>query len=181
MFEKEFKVMLTEEQHDKLVAAYNWDKVFTQINHYYDTPDLQLSKEHITCRVRETEGEYFLQLKTPTPKDYIRVEIAKKLPALPETLTSEMLREVSRYDLPDVNCIGKLTTLRHVHQFEGGEIDLDRSEYFGKVDYELEIEFTGESAARSMLAEICELLGISPESDVCPGKIHRFMDEYSKR
>ena len=180
MFEKEFKVMLTEEQYEKLRAAYVWDEEFLQINHYYDTPDLRLAGEHITCRVREIAGEFFLQLKLPTHRDFIRVEQFKQLDGVPETVSAEQLKELTALELPQVKLLGKLATTRSVKQFDGAEIDLDKSEYFGITDYEAEIEFTDEAKARQLLGEITETLGITPNSDVCTGKVRRFMQEYKK-
>ncbi len=182
MIENEFKLALTKEQYDIIHGEYAWDKEIFQINHYYDTDDLVLSDEHITCRVREIAGEYFLQMKLPADKLYSRVELEKKLDTLPERLAGEDLSALSgREGLPDVKRLGSLKTTRNVHRFEGGEIDLDKSEYFGKTDYELEIEFTDERAARKLLTQITERLGVKPAGEVCVGKIRRFLEEYQKQ
>ena len=73
-----------------------------------------------------------------------------------------------------------LSTTRGVKRFEGAEIDLDKSEYFGKTDYELEIEFTDEAAARAVLAQCAETAGLTVSGNVCEGKIRRFLEEYRK-
>lgn len=181
MIENEFKIMLTFEQYEKLLTLYDWDKTIVQTNHYYDTDDLRLSEMHITCRVREIKGEYFLQMKFPAAREFSRVELEKPLNALPGTLTAdELLRADGFGALPDVKRLGTLTTTRSVKRFGGAEIDLDKSTYFGRTDCELEIEFTDETAARSLLAEITEKLNIQPNSEVCTGKIRRFLEEYAK-
>ncbi len=181
MIENEFKIMLDPESYEKLLSIYKWDEVIIQTNHYYDTADLRLSSLHITCRVREIAGEYFLQIKLPADKLYSRVELEKPLDALPERLTGEELSALSgREGLPDVKRLGSLKTTRNVYRFEGGEIDLDKSEYFGKTDCEVEIEFTDERAAREVLSQITERLGIKPAGEVCTGKIRRFLEEYQK-
>lgn len=183
MIENEFKIMLNSEQYEKLLALYNWDEIIDQTNHYYDTDNLLLSGLRITCRVREIAGKYFLQMKMPGAAEYSRVELEKPLDALPETIDAdEALRPHPHGHpmLPMVNRLGSLKTVRNVHRFEGGEIDLDKSEYFGKTDYELEIEFTDEAAARAVLAEITEKLNIQPGSEVCTGKVRRFLEEYGK-
>ncbi len=182
MIENEFKLALTKEQYDIIHEEYAWDKEIFQINHYYDTDDLVLSGEHITCRVREIAGEFFLQMKLPADKLYSRVELERKLDALPERLAGEKLSALSgREGLPDVKRLGKLSTLRSVKEYDGAEIDLDKSEYFSKTDYELEIEFTDERAARKLLTQITERLGVKPTSEVCVGKIRRFLEEYQKQ
>ena len=186
MIENEFKIMLTSEQYEKLLSLYAWDKTIVQTNHYYDTDDLRLSEMHITCRVREIKGEYFLQMKFPSSKEYSRVELEKPLNSLPETLSADELPRPDGFgapqdwSFPDVKRLGTLTTTRSVKHFNGAEIDLDKSEYFGKTDCELEIEFTDETAARSLLNEITEKLNIQPNSEVCTGKIRRFLEEYKK-
>lgn len=177
MIENEFKIMLTEKQYERLLSKYDFITV-TQVNYYYDTGDLEMSARHITVRVRELEGKFFLQIKLPTEKALSRVELEKELEALPETLSGELLNSLTEGDYPEVKKLGSLKTTRSVWKFDGGEIDLDRSEYFGKTDYEVEIEFTNEQNARKILSEITGLLEIKPSAEVCAGKIRRFLEEY---
>lgn len=174
--------MLTKEEYEKLVSLYEWDKVILQTNHYYDTSDLLLSKRHITCRVRVIDGECFLQVKLPAGADFERVELEKKIGgAVPDIISADTLRELSRgyqEDFPEVRRLGDLTTERRVKRFDGAEIDLDKSEYFSKTDYELEIEFTDERAARELFEDIKRRVGIVSTEDVCIGKIRRFLLTY---
>lgn len=181
MIENEFKIMLTSTQYEKLLSLYDWDKTIAQTNHYYDTDELLLSEMHITCRVREIDGAYFLQMKFPGAAEFSREELEKPLDALPETLETDELLNPRGQALPDVKRLGALTTKRSVKRFDGVEIDLDMSTYFGRTDYELEIEFTDETAARKLLAEITEKLDIQPNSEVCTGKIRRFLEEYNRQ
>ena len=182
MIENEFKIMLSQEQYEKLLAMYEWDEVITQINFYYDSKDLELAERGITCRVRLIGGKYFLQMKFPGTVEYSRVELEKPLDSVPDSISADELLRPENYadELPDTRLIGALSTTRKVHRFEGGEIDLDYSSYFDKADYEIEIEFTDENNARKVLDEIKEKLDIKPNSLVCTGKIHRFIDEYKK-
>ena len=179
MIENEFKIMLTKEQYEKLLAKYAF-ATLTQVNHYYDTDDLEMSSRHVTVRVRELGGKFFLQMKLPTGRDFSRVELSRELDALPDVLSAELLKSLSNEDCPELKRLGSLSTTRSVCKFDGGEIDLDRSEYFGKVDHEVEIEFTDENAARTVLDEITSALDIKPNSNVCTGQIRRFLEEYQK-
>ena len=183
MIENEFKLMLTEEQYEKIHSMFQWDKEHEQTNYYFDTPQLTLVNSHVTCRVRKIDVEFLLQMKLPNGADYSRIELEEKLGAqLPEAMTGECLNALSgRSDMPDVSLIGELTTFRSVKSFDGAEIDLDKSSYFGKTDYELEIEFTDEAMARILLADIAQKIGISRAGDVCLGKVHRFVAEYKKQ
>lgn len=185
MIENEFKVILTREQYETLLAFYDWDRVIEQTNYYYDTPELTLSDRHITCRVRKIGEDCFLQIKLPNGRDYSRIELEKKLGAeVPGELSAELLNDLAgeraEPPLPDVRLLGALSTTRGVKRFEGAEIDLDKSEYFGKTDYELEIEFTDEAAARAVLAQCTEAARLTKSGDVCAGKIRRFLEEYEK-
>ncbi len=183
MVENEFKLMLTEQQYTKLYSMYGWDKEYTQTNYYFDTPSLDLINSHITCRVRFVEGAYYLQMKLPNGVQHSRIELEKRLgDALPFKLSSAELNKLSgKEDMPDVRLVGELTTLRSIKRFTGAEIDLDRSSYLGKTDYELEIEFTDEQAARELLQELKQAAGIEAGTDVCLGKVHRFIAEYNKK
>lgn len=182
MIENEFKVMLTEQQYTKLYAMYGWDREYTQKNFYFDTPSLELINAHITCRVRLLEGAYYLQMKLPNGAQHSRIEFEQMLgDALPYKLSSEQLNSLTgRNDMPEVKLIGELTTFRSIKRFSGAEIDLDKSSYFGKSDYELEIEFADEQAAREILQELKQAAGIESSNDVCLGKVHRFIAEYKK-
>lgn len=179
MIENEFKMMLNEEQYEKILRAYDF-KTIEQTNHYYDTDDLRMSARHITVRVRELDGRFFLQMKLPTNVRFSRVELSRELNALPNEIAGAELSALSEEECPDVKRLGMLKTTRNVWKFDGGEINLDRSEYFGKIDFELEIEFTDESSARNELASISGLIGAKPDSDVCVGKLGRFLEEYKR-
>lgn len=183
MIENEFKVMLTAEQYTKLYSMYGWDREHTQKNYYFDTPQLSLVQRHITCRVRLLEGVYYLQMKLPNGAAYSRIELEQTLgDALPYTLSAEQLNALTgRTDMPDVGLIGELSTLRSIKHIDGAELDLDRSVYFGKTDYELEIEFNDEQWARKLLSRLKEQLSIEAVGDVCIGKLHRFIAEYRKQ
>lgn len=181
MIENEFKLMLTSGQYESLCNEFSWDETILQTNHYYDTDDLRLSERRITVRVREIDGEFFLQIKLPTKKEFSRVELERKLDNLPETLSGELLSQMSGEEIPNVKRLGKLFTKRLVKRFKGAEIDLDMSEYFEKRDFEIEIEFTDENKAREILGKVQEKIGESSGNCVCIGKIRRFLSEYKQK
>lgn len=179
MIENEFKIMLSEEQYKQLLDGFAWDETILQTNHYFDTDDLSLSAQRITVRVREIDGEFYLQMKLPTDKEFSRIEIEQKVDGLFENIWGPALSAFSGVDgLPSVKRIGKLFTKRLVKRFDGAELDLDMSEYFTKRDYEAEIEFTDESKARELLGKIRDMIGENGTNEVCKGKIRRFLDEY---
>lgn len=180
MIESEFKILLSAAQYAKIRDFFAWDEQISQTNHYFDTDSLDLRERHITCRAREIAGDYFLQIKLPANEVFSRVELEKKLDFLPEEIFGSELRELANETVfPDVKRLGALHTNRLVKRFDGAEIDLDESNYFGKTDYELEIEFTDEKTARDLLAEVLDIIGENPsESVVCKGKVQRFIEEF---
>lgn len=185
MVENEFKIMLTEAQYNTIHGLYSWDKEVRQVNSYYDSGDLQLSERHITCRVRAVEGKYLLQMKLPAGElnngAVSRVELEKPIDNLPPELPGGLLAEMSGAEnLPDVKLLGDLSTFRSIKKLPGAEIDLDKSEYFGRVDYELEIEYSDEAAAEALLSEISAIVEISTAAPVT-GKIRRFLEEYTAK
>lgn len=184
MIENEFKIMLTEAQYNTIHSLYGWDSEAQQVNSYYDSPDFALSDRHITCRVRTVSGRYLLQVKLPAVEQHngavSRIELERELDGIPQVISGEELMEMSgAEDIPDAALLGTLTTFRSVKRFPGAEIDLDRSEYFGITDYELEVEYTDEEAAKKILAEIGDYADIGRRSSI--GKIRRFLAEYIRR
>ena len=185
MIENEFKVMLTAEQYNAILSMFEWDKTVRQVNHYYDTDNLRLSENHITVRVRTVGGECLLQMKLPNGADYSRRELERKLSGnVPTTLSPQLLNELADGNapitLPCVHRLGQLSTLRSIKRFDGAEVDLDKSSYFGVTDYELEIEFTDEQAARRLMEMIREKACFVQNGDVCIGKLHRFIEKYKE-
>ena len=183
MIENEFKIMLTEQQYSAIRAMYEWDSEKLQVNSYYDDPELTCSGRHITVRVRSVSGRYFLQMKLPAEDSdngaVSRVELEQELSGIPAEITSRELEKLSGVSLPDVRLLGTLSTFRSVKRFPGAEIDLDRSEYFGRTDHELEVEYTDEAAAEALLAEISAKVPLDRNAPVT-GKIRRFLSEYKK-
>lgn len=184
MIENEFKIMLTEAQYDAIHALYEWDGEAEQVNWYYDAPDGELSRRHITCRVRTVGDKAYLQLKLPAHENangaVSRVELEQELSGVPDSIPGKELERISGQPMPDVELLGSLSTLRSVKRFEGAEIDLDRSSYFGKTDHELEVEYTDEEAAQRVLTGIKRHVSIDSGAPVA-GKIRRFLAEYDKQ
>lgn len=184
MIENEFKIMLSEEQYSTVHAMYEWDSEKLQVNSYYDDDELHCSDSHITVRVRSVGDKSLLQIKMPPAVAadngaVSRIELERELDGVPETISSAELESLCGERLPDVKLLGTLGTFRSVKHFAGAEIDLDKSECFGKTDYELEVEYTDEAAAEAVLAKISEKVPLDRNAPTT-GKIRRFLEEYKK-
>lgn len=149
--EIEFKNLLTAEEYNQLLSEYdvNSDELFVQTNYYFDTIDKQLERKHSALRIRIFAESAELTLKTPYKSylmettDYLIIEEAYSL-LKKETIKTDgsvaaALKEMS-ISPKAVKLIGSLKTTRFEHKTKQGLIVLDKSEYFGKVDYELEYE-----------------------------------------
>lgn len=69
-FEK--KILLTEEEYQAVLKQRSREgrrhkrEHYVQKNHYYDTEDLSMNRQGITCRIREKEGRFTATHKTHT-------------------------------------------------------------------------------------------------------------------
>lgn len=179
MLEKEIKIMLGEDEFERLKAVIRPEKVITQVNHYYFSEEC--GRKRISVRVREVEGKCLLQVKLPVSNDgalAVREEIERELSDVPEEIGREQLKEICGVDARAVR-IGSLSTERYLsYSFKDVELCLDRNEYLGMTDYELEAEYTGEYPE-----EVIGLLkseGIDTERPA-RGKYSRFLERAGAR
>ncbi len=138
--EIEFKTFITEEQYNALLKEFGLeDNVFAQTNYYFDTPDTKLLKEKTVLRIRQKGNNYKLTKKTraevgadethillsgATAEEYLRDGFDAKIIGLPYQVAYQC----------------ELTTHRASTPYKDGTLFLDKSEYYGHVDYEIEYE-----------------------------------------
>ena len=51
--EIEYKVMVNKEDYEKLISLFSLKHPINQTNHYFDTINLDLKKNHVSLRIRE--------------------------------------------------------------------------------------------------------------------------------
>ena len=179
MTETELKSMLTKEQYDIINAVFNWDDEKTQINSYYISPDNILKKHGITFRVRTINDEHIIQIKKHSGRNgalQISEESEFPIKSIPDEFRED---EVFKYCGIKVQAslIGDLKTIRKSVFFaDGVEVCLDKSEYLGTTDYEIEIEYT--SSIPQELLDILYNEGVTFDKP-CIGKFSRFMNRLS--
>ena len=180
MFEFEKKLLLTEEEYLCLKESTTAQPLL-QINHYFDTPDLTMYLHGVTYRIREKGGKFVATIKEHRHGGY-SVENSKEVKNQWDT---------SHFGCRFLAYVGTLTTERTVlFKDEYCEIVLDKNDYFGKTDYELEIEYRSDKKERAneLLATIIEHIckhfpESTPESilgrcDQGNSKSHRFFERY---
>ena len=108
----------------------------------------------------------------------MKKEYEQQLDSLPEKLTAQELSQLVGRDFPAADLAGSLYTQRKLcTDFDHVEICLDKSEYLGLTDYELELEYTADYPEKPL--EILKNAGITQGKAVI-GKYARFMERAKK-
>ena len=179
--EQEFerKALLDRKTYERLLTFFGKTipgRSYIQKNHYYDTTDLLLSRVGATLRVRENEKGLSLQYKhNQKQAGDIRcaIEDNRKIDAVPAKIGGDMLpgTDPALVFLP----LGTLTTARTDFRIGNSVVSLDKSDYLGLTDYEIEVETPG---ALPLPAEVLSV-GIDFSRPVT-GKYHRFLAAWKK-
>lgn len=174
MIEKEVKILLSKSDYDKLCEIFPAERTIFQTNYYYSC-----TLEGVSLRVRECEGKRLLQVKAPVPGSesrkglQVRREYETEINEIPDEISAETLKELTKLDFSDAKLTGSLFTERKLClAYENAEICLDKSEYLGTVDYEIEVEYLGDHPEKIM--KILAENGIFPQKSV-EGKYGRFI------
>src|SRR5699024_1815650 len=72
--EIEYKILLSEDKFKELLNNLNFpSNPVTQINYYFETPDLKLKQINSALRIREKNSHYIVTLKEPHKKGIIEI------------------------------------------------------------------------------------------------------------
>ena len=137
VIELEKKILLTRDQYTYLLNLFGDNKpIVKQVNYYFDTDDLSMNKQNITCRIRLKDGKYRGTVKRHTSNsDYsTEVEVDVHNGVYDNTFTDMGLK--LQGELITERCV---ILRNHVC-----EVVLDKNEYLGHTDYELEVEYLSE-------------------------------------
>lgn len=144
--EIEFKSLLSKEEYDRLYEKFKSGRLDIQTNHYFDTQRFSLKALDTSLRVRERNN---LELTLKRKKGYAINEYS--VPLTREDF--EQLKKTGVVTFPEIcdeltplinnqrlyNFLS-LKTKRIFLPYGNGVLFLDRCEYLGLVDYELEYE-----------------------------------------
>lgn len=154
MTECEKKLLLSEEAYNALMERFSsaQKQIVTQINYYFDTDDFAMNRRNTTCRIRLKDGQYQATMKRHAAGTDQSTETEMEIYAgLDHNAFTDM----------GLKLWGALTThrcvlLKNPHL----EVVLDRNEYLGYTDYELEIEYLPEyeKEARAILKRLRDIL-----------------------
>jgi uncharacterized protein YjbK len=158
--EIEAKALVNESDYQKLVTLYKKYKSYVQTNYYIDNSSSLLRKEGLALRVREKGGSYEMTLKTPLSQglleknENLTKEAFIALKDKHEFPQNDIKRFLTMLDIDTASLRIKTslaTTRIDVPYGEGGKLSIDRNEYSGKIDYEIELEYNNEKDAESLL------------------------------
>ncbi|SHM41419.1 CYTH domain-containing protein [Gracilibacillus kekensis] len=182
--EIEFKNLLTKEEYQRLINHFHTSirTEMIQKNHYFETADFQIKKHHAALRIREKENTFQMTLKQPNPQGAGLLETHANLTST-EATSSLKGNFVAKAEIEnalntmgvshtDLRYGGMLKTYRIELNYKDTLIVLDKSDYNGHTDYELELEAQEEAYGLKVFNEILSKHSISIRKTA--NKIERF-------
>lgn len=181
MLETEIKSIIAEEVYQKVKNAFDWDSSVLQTNHYYTDRGGVLASDRITVRIREKNGKNKLQIKSKKRGSgalQICEETEYEMQDIPDVIPKDFAKRVTETECGELYKLGTCQTLRHSLMWDQDtEICLDKSEYFGVTDYEVEVEYT-KGVSETLKEKLFEF-GVSFDKKA-KGKFSRFMKKYKE-
>lgn len=153
MIELEKKMSLTRQEYEYLLKCFGLGlEAVRQINYYFDTDDFSMNDQRITCRIRFKDGRY---------EGTIKQHIANTDKSMETDI--QVRNGVTDNDFIDMGLKlqGVLTTNRHIVLRDSNyEVALDKNDYLGYTDYELELEYMTdrENDTNAALVSILDIL-----------------------
>lgn len=153
MNELEKKLLLTEDEYNYLLKYFGQgESIIKQVNYYFDTEDLSMNSDNVTCRIRMRETNCKGTLK----RHFVDTDCSSET----EIEIRNGVFDNSFIDM-GLQLQGELITERHVILKNPiCEVVLDKNDYLGHTDYELEIEYAPdhEKEANSKMQTITDVL-----------------------
>lgn len=172
--EKEYKMLLTKQQYEKLFELLGAGQPICQTNHYFDTVDHQVRRKAGAMRIREINSAYIFTLKarknSDTAAEYEMPVSSCNIEELSRPEIKKLLGEIG-VEGPLLQ-VGQLMTWRSVIKTENAEICLDKNIYRDRIDYEIEYEYKKEHDGLRIFQEILAKVSLHYERN-CLSKIAR--------
>ena len=152
----------------------NLKPIVKQVNYYFDTDDFLMNSQNTTCRIRLKNGKYSATLKQHSNGSDLSTETDMEIF---DGLTD------NAFTVMGLKLQGKLITYRCiVFRNTHCEVALDKNEYLGCEDYELEVEYEDMFAqdAERIIREITDLFNIETPHNISFSKSHRFFEKKSR-
>lgn len=162
--EIEYKGIITESEYWELTEQYKERlSLARQSNYYFDTDNFELYRNGYSFRIRKKDKRFILTLndnnKSSISFSYDRTEYNKEISAvqfqnfLSSGIDIEQLQKINPGITlnKDIKYIGALRTLRGGMDLgEGLLLEIDKNEYSGITDYEIECEYNNDVMKKSL-------------------------------
>lgn len=139
--EIEYKMLIDEEHFTRINNHFSTILAIQQKNTYYDRVTIPLKQDKMGMRIREIDGKNQFTLKVKQQEGHDEYEVFTEqntLSALEKEPIYSILKELNIQG--PFQEIGHLTTYRKEIAFQHGVLCIDKNEYYGIIDYELEFE-----------------------------------------
>jgi uncharacterized protein YjbK len=141
--EIEFKTQISEEKYNALLHHFHLENnVFKQTNYYFDTDDYILNEKRVVLRIRQkSDTHYKVTLKSQSEQgayeSHVLITKEQALEMIENGFsTKEFFDDMDYFVTYRVNLIN----YRVSTPYDNGVLFLDRCEYCGVQDYEVEFE-----------------------------------------
>lgn len=187
--EIEFKQIINESIYQQIQAKYFASvKPFKQVNYYIDTPDFLLKSHHSALRIRVKKNEYEMTLKVPAEVGLTEYNHTVSIdPHLDMTLDNNQLPQdirdivVNQFGAEDgtLTILGALTTYRMETNYHDDLLVLDKSEYLGQTDYELEFEVQDHDKGLNSFNRLLSEFNLTHQPPL--NKVQRFFNQKAQQ
>lgn len=170
--EIEFKTLLSVKDYKWLMQQYfQTSQMISQENIYIDTDDFALRERRMMLRIRRIEDIYIMTLKKQITHGVLEFDGTIDSPALNthiDYIPHNILDQFHAHSIDSgaLRIQGQLHTYRLEHTIAAGLLVLDKSEYCGIVDYELEFEAHDYDAGKAFFDEFLSDHNIAKRSDI---------------
>jgi uncharacterized protein YjbK len=158
--EIEAKSMLDESNYLKLIKG-NEKNCYIQINYYIDTMNFDAHEKKLGLRIRLKDGKYELTLKIRQKEGKLEINqdiskidylTFKESNVFPNGEVKEVLKK-QKINIDELHIFTELKTTRLDVKYKTSLISIDKSEFSGIVDYEIECEDNSIEVAKANLIE----------------------------
>lgn len=175
--EKEYKILVTQEQFTKLLEDYPNAVFQKQVNTYYDTKAFTIQKAYGAMRIREVNKRFLFTLKQHTHEGLMEHELYVKENNVSVFQNEEIKALLASLDIHDsIIPITTLTTYRAMIDTGVAELCFDYNEYGSIKDYEIEYEYKKPHDGRTIFNQILSKVNLYYEKN-CTSKIQRALDQ----
>ena len=173
--------LVDKDLYKSILNAFTWEKVREQTNYYYTDKAGILREKRIMVRIRVVGEVAKLQVKLHKNENsplQICEENEFETEEVPDIINAELAKEITGEDVGELYKMGCAVTKRNSLVHNGSELCLDKTTYFDKTDYEVEVEYE-EKISADLLMKLTSL-GVR-FNEKCVGKFSRFLAEYKNQ